>query len=270
MKPKPAPLKNRLKTFVLVILVLTAAQFTFAQGNSSRAITVHQYRQVDPDKIAEFIKRETTYYSEVAKKAMEKGNLQFWALLQRVGGDAKSPNFLFINVYRDIDAIGEVWSSAAAVFPKVPMSQIETGSMSKVVGTYFLLSEAFVRSPKATDADFKYVKFNYLTSSNPQSSIALEKKHWQPFIQAAMENGQCKQVAWRTKRLLSPTGEDMKFNIVTVDVFPSLKEALYPTWDEKIVFPTEALTEMRKLEVRPRSSEIYSIVKSVSGNVVAN
>ena len=60
-------------------------------------IDVYQFRKVDPAKMGEFIKRETTYWSKVAENGMKKGNLQFWALLTKVGGFnlPNSPNVLF-------------------------------------------------------------------------------------------------------------------------------------------------------------------------------
>ena len=56
---------------VFVIAILAVAFKAYPQGG----ITVYQYRQVQPDKVDEFVKRETTYWSEVAKKAVTKGNL---------------------------------------------------------------------------------------------------------------------------------------------------------------------------------------------------
>ena len=83
-------------------------------------VTVYQYRQVPDDKIEDFIFRETTYWSKVAEKALEKGNLSFWGIFQKVGGYdlPNSSNFLFVNTFPDIDAVyrGEVFD-AAAVFP---------------------------------------------------------------------------------------------------------------------------------------------------------
>ncbi|MEO5603546.1 MAG: hypothetical protein ABIR06_21675 [Cyclobacteriaceae bacterium] len=257
--------ENFINLFLLVFLLMVTP-FAFSQPATSRNITVYQYRIVPPDKINQFIKRETTYYSEIAKKAMEKGNLQFWALLQKVGGNdiPNSPNFLFVNTYKDIDRIGDVWSNAAAVFPKIPVAQIETESLSKVTATYFLADQAWEQSGKAGENDFNFIKFNYLSSSDPSASAALEKKYWQPFIKNAMENAHTTQIAWGNAILLSPTGDDMDFNIVAYDIYSNLKEALYPNWNEKTVFPNEGLTEIGKLEVKPRSSEVYQIIKSVS------
>src|SRR5580765_2660887 len=51
-----------------------------------RSITTYQYRHVPDDKIEEFVKRETTYWSKVAQKAIDSKAMSFWALLEKVGG----------------------------------------------------------------------------------------------------------------------------------------------------------------------------------------
>ncbi|MGH2566267.1 MAG: hypothetical protein ACRDE5_17240, partial [Ginsengibacter sp.] len=52
----------------------------------AQGITTYQYRHVAPDKVNEFIKRETTYWSKVAQKAIDNGKMTFWALFEKVGG----------------------------------------------------------------------------------------------------------------------------------------------------------------------------------------
>ena len=73
---------------VIFILGMLAITFTtsFAQTPAAApdpGITVFMYRKVSDDKRAEFIKRETTYWAEVAKKSLAKGNITFWALLEK-------------------------------------------------------------------------------------------------------------------------------------------------------------------------------------------
>ena len=50
---------------ILVVFLLTVFQLT-----GITQITVYQYRHVPDDKIDEFLKRETTYWSKVAEKAV--------------------------------------------------------------------------------------------------------------------------------------------------------------------------------------------------------
>jgi hypothetical protein len=263
MKTKKNPRSRTRMTILVIAALLAVTTCVFSQG-----ITIYQYRQVAPEKVDEFIKRETTYWSEIAKKALEKDNLQFWALLEKVGGYdlQNSSNFLFVNTYKDIDAAGEVWNTKT-VFPNVSIDKMETNSISKVTSAFFLKDDSWEQATKAVpDKDFKYIIMIYHNTSDQANLMALEKKHWAPFIKAAMDKGQTTQVAWGNAAVLSPSGDNIKFNTVSYDLFPSLKEALNPTWDPKTVFPTEGLTEINKLELNRRGSAVYRIVKVVSKN----
>jgi len=261
-------MKNKLfssLSFIVLFALCIGTQIARSQSQP-KDITLYQYRLVPPDKVDEFIKRETTYWSEIAKKGMEKGNIKFWALLEKVGGSdvQNEPNFLFVNSYANIDEAGAVWNNATAIFPKVPITQMETGSMSKTLSEYFILDQGWQQKAKSTFADQKYVVMIYHKSTSPGQLIELEKKHREPFIKTAMDNGQTSQVAWGNAVLLAPFGGNIKFNTVSYDLYSSLKEALNPTWDDKVVFPEAGLTEINKLEgTNGRYSEVYRIVKVV-------
>ena len=98
-----------------------------SQVAQDRSITSYQYRRVPQDKIAEFVKRETTYWSKVAEKAAANKTMTFWALLEKVGGYdlPNSSNFLFINTFPNIDSTGNVGSTT-----------ISTGALlTSVIGT---------------------------------------------------------------------------------------------------------------------------------------
>jgi hypothetical protein len=79
-----------------------------------------------------------------------------------------------------------------------------------------------------------------------------------------MDEKKTTQVGWGNAVILSPTGEDVKFNTVSYDIFPSLKEALVPTMAEDIVFPEQGLEEITSIETVQRSSVIYQVLKTVS------
>ena len=231
-------------------------------------ITIYQYRRVPNDKIDEFIKRETTYWAEVAQKALAKGNLTFWALLQKQGevDMEESSNFLFINTYKNIDAAGEVWGSAATAFPNVPMEKMETNSMSVVTSSIFMRSNGWQQAANANpDKDFNYLRMVYHKTNSAADLLALENKHWGPFIKSAMDKNQTSQKGWGNARALAPLGPEM-FSTVSYDLYPSLQEALNPTWDPKVVFPEAGLTEINKLETAERAQVVYRIVKAVSPN----
>ncbi len=242
--------------------------FALVSGNYqnlyAQDITTYQYRHVAPDKTDEFIKRETTYWSKVAKDAIAKGNLTFWGLFQKVGGsnEANSPNFLFINTFKNVDGnMGDIWNATKS-FPGTPLAQMETNSISTVTSTVFLSSEGWQQSAKAVpDKDFNYVVMNYHNSSDPSGFVALEKKYWGPFIKTTMDNNQVSQVAWGNSIVLSPIGGDMKFNCVSADLFPTLKAALMPGWSANVTFPVQGLDSLQKISLNPPSTVIYRVVK---------
>ncbi|MEJ0104982.1 MAG: hypothetical protein WDO19_21600 [Bacteroidota bacterium] len=179
------------------------------QVNVVAQVTTYQYRKVADDKIDSLFYRETTYWSQVAKKAIDNKKLTFWALLEKIGGYdlPNSSNFLFINTYPDIDQAGDIWN-ASAVFPNIPAERIETGSISTTTSWFFLHDENWAQAATAIpDKDFNYVKMIYHNTEYPDSLIALEKKYWLPFIQSAMNKKQTKQSAWGNANVLGPSGE---------------------------------------------------------------
>ncbi|MFY7840035.1 MAG: hypothetical protein ACOVP7_07145 [Lacibacter sp.] len=232
-------------------------------------ITSYQYRHVPANKTDEFIKRETTYWSKVAQKAVDAKKMSFWALLEKVGGYdlPNSSNYLFINTFPNIDS---AWSSGvfdiAKVFPSVPYSQMETGSFTTVTSQLFLHDEDWAEAKGVNPAkDFNYVVMNYHLSNDAQSFINAEKNIWKPFLQMAMDKKQTQQLGWGNAVVLSPTGGNVQFNSVSYDLFLTLQDALLTPWDPATVFPDnlQLLGSMRKQE---SARVIYRIVKVVSAN----
>lgn len=254
---------------MMLFLILICFQGNLRAQTTATAdpgITVYQYRRVPADKRDEFVKRETTYWAEVAKKAMAKGNLTFWVLLEKVGGvdmEHKS-NFLFINTYKNVEAAGEVWGTAAFYPANVPEAKMETSSLSTTTATYFLRGQDWAQGAAVVpEKDFQYVKMIYHEGTDGGGIIALEKKYWVPFIKSALDKKQVAQAAWGNALLLSPTGGDVHFATVSYDIYSSMKEALMPTADPALVYPPELFTELGKLETG-RVQFLYHVVKAVN------
>jgi hypothetical protein len=261
-------MKQKISSTIFVYLILFIAFLTtLSQNLLAQEITTYQYRQVSGANTEEFIRRETTYWSKVARKAIDNGTLTFWALLEKVDGSdlQNSPNFLFINTYTNIDT-GNVWN-ANAVFPDIPLAQMETGAISTVTSQFFLKDQNWEQYSKAVPAnDFNYVIMVYHNSSDPANFIALEKRHWQPFIKSAMDNKETAQVGWGNSLVLDPSGADVKFNTVSYDLFPTLKTALLQDWNPNTKFPTTGLDSLNKISVTMPGREIYRIVKVEAKN----
>jgi len=258
---------NMRAVMVLTAFCLALQLHSFGQSND-RSVTVYQYRRVPEDKIDEFVKRETTYWSKVAQKAVDKKLLSFWALLEKVDGYdmPNSSNFLFINTYPNIDSVGSVWSKAESI-TGMKLAQIETNSIAPTTTQLFLHSENWAQVKNADPGnDFNYVVMIYHNSNYPDSLIGLEKTYWGPFIQKAMDDKMTPQKAWGNAVVLSPSGDNIKFNTVSYDIFKNLTDALMPNWDPKTVLPMEGLGKINGIEINRRGSVVYRVVKVVASN----
>ena len=72
-----------------------------------------QYRVVPQDKEAEFVEKETKYWSKVAQAAANQGHLAGWSLWKKVGvTKIDAPNYVFVNNYESLDKMdpSKVWS----------------------------------------------------------------------------------------------------------------------------------------------------------------
>jgi hypothetical protein len=253
-------------SFALFVVACLSFQLHALAQNT--AITTYQYRRVPDDKINEFVKRETTYWSKVAQKAVDEKKLMFWALLEKVGGFdlPNSSNFLFINTYTDIDKIGDVWGKAEAI-TGMKLAQIETNSISVTTNTFFLHDENWAQASKAVPPkDFNYVVMVYHNTNYPDSLISLEKTYWKPFIQKAMDNNQTTQMAWGNAIVLSPSGDNIKFNTISYDLYKKLGDALMPRLGTTADLPVDGLTKIFNIEIGRRGSVVYRVVKVVSAN----
>jgi hypothetical protein len=231
-----------------------------------RSVTVYQYRRVPEDKIDEFLRRETTYWSKVAEKAAKDKKMTFWAVLQKVGGYdlPNNSNFLFINTFPDVDKAWEVFTDVESV-AGVKMEAMETNSMSVTTSQFFLKDQDFVQAKNANpEKDFNFVVFNYQNTDYQDSMINLEKKYWKPFIEKTMNAGQTKQLGWGNATVLAPMGDNIKFTTVSYDLFKTLQDALLPGWDPKLVFPTKGLQMIGKIAQNRRGISVYRIVKVVA------
>jgi hypothetical protein len=261
---------KKLKTNLMKIVIASFAvvlifnfQSTIAQDEND-AITVYMYRRVEQGKMNEVIERETKYWSKVAQKEIDEGRLLFWAVLQKVGGIdiENSSNILIINTYADIDDMEGMWD-ASAVFPDVPMEDMETSSMFTTTSILFVLTQSFIlKETENPMEDFKYVGMVYHNADNPTDLIVAENEIWGPFIKSAWENGKVNQTGWGNAIILSPTGDEVKYNTISFDIFPSLKEVLIPTWAEDLEMPD--MTRIGETEGdNRRATAVYQIVQSL-------
>ena len=242
----------------LLFIVLFGSTILFHPSDLNAQIVVLQYRSVPQDNIADFIFRESTYWSEVASKGIRDGKMLKWELWQRVGGyelDDDAHNFIFINVYEDkYDLDENIWD-IANVFPNIRVSDMETNSLGRTVHQLVLEKHKQAGLPQG-----KFAKFNYAKVSDMPSFMKFEAEEWYPFIDKAIREGDTSFIGWGLYSVITPTGSEIPFDAVTIDHFDLYSEAVIPRWTEDLVYPDVESSYPARDRVL---TQIYQLVVSV-------
>jgi len=90
-------------------------------------------------------------------------------------------------------------------------------SLTTLVSSNLFQTQAVVGGFKKGD----YFVVNYMKATNIGDYVDWEKKAWMPVAQAMAKDGS--RTGWSVNTLVFPGGTDVKYNAVTVDV--------YPKWD---------------------------------------
>ena len=253
---------RRLNVYRLALLSLALGCFT--QVFSQNTVVV-QTRHVEWADVGEFVHRETTYWREVARRAVEEGKLTSWELWQRVDGFDlhEDHNFLFVNVYTpdQFRMEGNIWDFRK-VFPDKKMSEIGTFQMSAVQDVlYFRNLHHVEKSPP------QFLRVNMSYASNLRAYAQMETDIWGPFISEKMEAGETNVVSWGFSRLVLPRGRNVPYNAVSVDGFSTLADALTvggSNFSEGTEYP-EDLSKLRELHEKVEV-HVYRLVGSTWSN----
>ena len=100
-----------------------------------------------------------------------------------------------------------------------------------VVSNEIFQSQLTLGSMKKGD----YVTVSYMKTAHVSDWLTMEKTIWQPLVDIMIKEGV--QSGWSVNLLIIPSGDDMPYQGVTVDVYPSLSAAikgqnLDPRFDE--------------------------------------
>lgn len=195
-------------------------------------IVVMQYRSVPQENVAEFIFRETTYWSQVASKAIREGKMIKWELWQRIGGyqlDNDEHNFVFFNVFEDkYDLDENIWN-IQEVFPHLRITDMSTTTLGRTIHQLVLEEQA-----NAGLTEGAYCKINYAKVFDMDAFLKFESEEWKPFVNKAIRNGETSFIGWQLSTVVTPTGSQIPFDAVTVDFFDKYSEAVQPRWSEGV------------------------------------
>ncbi|MDV7187682.1 hypothetical protein R3X25_10355 [Lutibacter sp. TH_r2] len=254
------------KSFIILFTLLMSCAYVNAQE-----FTTHEYRSVAPEDMDEYIKREVVYWSKFAESEMKKGNLTYWAVLQRVGGEHQlnEPNILRINTFVDIDK--EVnWNSITGLFPKMKFKDMDARAISKTTDKIFLRDLGNHIQPENVipEKDFKYVRINYHNMKDIWWHLNFEAEHVKPFFKEAMDNGKTSIKGWGNALILSPKSDEFRCKTYSYDFFSTLKDALGPNDFPDMDFPEDFYEEYSKNYVGEKNVRIYKVIKFIDVNEI--
>ena len=87
-------MRQLLNNFLCFLISAT----TFAQVAIFHPVKIHE------DDVESLIQLEQNYSKKMAQDAVAKGDLVWWGFLRTFNATADDYNFMFVNVYKDIDA----------------------------------------------------------------------------------------------------------------------------------------------------------------------
>lgn len=181
--------------------------------------------KVKPEKASEFRAWAASDMHKLAESRVNSGALSTWFLLRSIQpqGTSAECDYLSISMYPGTPAEPMGLEALGAALKKagLTMSAQEyvdrRDSLTTLISNGLFQNRAFVGTMKTGD----YFKVNYMKASDVEDWVAFEKKVWQPVAQALVKDG--KTAGWSLNVQVLPGGSDLKFQGVTVDV--------YPTWD---------------------------------------
>lgn len=206
-----------MKNYLILIASLILTYTSFGQ------IAFMQYRTVPSEKESEFVERETKYWSQVAKAAIDQGHMLGWALWRKVGVTSNEhPNYVFVNLYESAEKMdpSKIWSDENMQKLGAKPEDVETNSFTTVPFSYYMQLEDMVAG------DNKYVVINYAQPEDLTGFIEENKTLWKPLHAENIKNGTNKMTSWGIMSTITPTGNNSRFSCFTWDGFNTLADTL--------------------------------------------
>ncbi len=227
----------------MLLSVAIAAAFSaspFAQQAPTGYHTVACIK-VKPEKASEFRKWAAEDVHKYAQSRVDSGAVSTWYLLRSImpQGTSAECDYLVVSMFPGMppQPMGIQELDAGLKKAGLTMSAQEyvdrRNSLTTLVSNNMFQNQAWVGSSQKGD----YFMVNYMKASNPQDWVAYEKKIWQPLAEAMVKEGVTR--GWSVNLQVLPSGSDLPFQGVTVDV--------YPSWDAVFREDTKFIERFKKV-----------------------
>ena len=219
------------RTLLGVALVAASAVSVVAQQAPSGYHRVACYK-VKPEKVADYRKWVQQDVHKLQQSLIDSGTLSTWYLLRAVipTGESAQCDYLSVIMFPGAPPAPMGLTELGAALKKAGMTTTaqdyvdRRNSLTELVSNNLFQNQVFVGSVKKGD----YFMVNYMKVPNTTDWLAYEKKTWQPLAESMAKDGI--KSGWSVNLQVLPSGSDLKFNAVTVDVYPSW-DSIYKNFD---------------------------------------
>jgi hypothetical protein len=197
--------------------------------------------KVKPEKNSEFRAWATSELHKYDQSRVDTGTLSEWILLRSVQpqGSSAECDYLSISVYPGAPAEPLSPEALGAALKKAGLTvsaqqfMDRRDSLTTLVSNNLFQNRALVGTVKTGN----YLVVNYMKAANVEDWVAFEKKVWQPMAEALVKDGMT--AGWSLNVQVLPGGRDLKFQGVTVDI--------YPNWDAVFKQDPQFVERFRKV-----------------------
>ena len=253
-----------------ILLCLFLFSITIAQAQE---VTTHVYQKVEPSNLDEYLKKDVNYWSSYAEKEIKAGDMSFWALLVRVGGEhmETEPNVLIISTFTDIEKELD-WNGTFKVFSNGKNEKLATADLYKTTSVIFLKGmDNHTQGLKVNEKeDFKYIRMNYFNLKDTWWHLNFEEQNVKPFFKKAMDDGITTIKGWGNSLVLTPKSEGFRYDTHSYDIFSTLKDALSPDNFDSPIFPDDFFDEWKENIIYPREIRVYKVIKLINKKTINN
>ncbi|HUK22967.1 MAG TPA: hypothetical protein VLV49_00205 [Terriglobales bacterium] len=207
-------------TFALALSVPSLAQMEHSGMTGYHRVACIK---VSREKTKDYRAWVTSDLRKYAQAEVEAGTLSTWFLLESVEPQGKSAECDYLSIWMYPGAPPEPMSNeqVAAMLKKAGVADSaqqfleRRDSLTTLVSYNMLQNRALVGNIKTGD----YLVVNYMKAADVDAWVAFEKKIWQPVAEAMVKDGVSD--GWSLNVQVLPGGSDLKFQGVTVDIYPS-------------------------------------------------
>lgn len=176
--------------------------------------------KIHPDDVENLIQLEKKFSKKMAQDAVAKGDLVWWGFLRTFNATADDYNFMFVNVYKDIDAAvspkANWWNNAKQVIGVEPSVLMDAWVEDAIFDRRYFYQ---IRQQINSDQQGKFLIFNFGTPASIDRVLASNEKHIIPAFKKNIKKSG--MTGWGAATKITPQGADYS-TFMTYDAFDSM------------------------------------------------